>query len=175
MVPKKGAQRRTRLYRRGGSNAVAAALAIGWKLTAGHLSPVVEQKGNGGWSLVAAVCRPRASRDCLAMLRLGVRSSFSRSLAGVASDEIMKIGDWKMEQMARCCSRTITTRAPAVASSKLKRNRDSKRERTSDYGINLDLPLPGFTARLRACTPPYAPGGNCTAHKMLKNHKRVAR
>ena len=95
---------------RGVTEYISAALSIGWDLTAGYLFPVVES--NGERSSVA-ITAPRMTATLPAHLRAGglpdhftmhsfrVGGLLSKSLAGTAVDEIMKIGGWKNERVAR--------------------------------------------------------------------------
>ena len=62
--------------------------------------------------------------------------SLSESLAGTAVDEIMKIGGWKTERVARCNIRP-TTSAGASSEGKKERDGDSQRARDNRYAIAI--------------------------------------
>ena len=80
-------------------------------MTAGHLFPVVtaEEGGRGGLSLSAArmtanlqsYLRMTELQNHFTMYSLRVGGSFSKSLAGMAVEEILKIGGWKTESVAK--------------------------------------------------------------------------
>ena len=71
-----------------------------------------------------------------------VRGSFSKSLAGTAVDEIMKIGGCKTESVAKCY-------IGATSSGKVL---GSNRTRGQSYASASELPLsPEFQADLSAC------------------------
>ena len=55
-------------------------------------------------------------------------------------DEIMKIGGWKTERVARYYV-GLTTNAVARSKGKLKRNGGSQRARDNSYAIAMDFPL----------------------------------
>ena len=75
--------------------------------------------------------------------------SLSKSLAGTAVDEIMKIGGWKTE---RVTPYYIGATTGAVATSKGKRDGGSRRERDDSYAIAMDSPLPqAFQDDFAAC------------------------
>ena len=63
--------------------------------------------------------------DRFTMHSFTVGGSLSKSLAGTAVDEIMKIGGWKTERVARYYIGATTS---AVATSKGKRDGGSRRE-----------------------------------------------
>ena len=112
---------------RGVTEYISASLAIGWDLTACYLLPMVELIGE---RRTMAITAPRMTAALQAHLRAGgvtdrftmhsftVGGSLSKSLAGTAVDEIMKIGGWKTERVARCCIGATTS---ALATSKGKR------------------------------------------------------
>ena len=66
-----------------------------------------------------------------------VGGSPSTYLTGATVDEIMKIGGWKTERVARYYIGATTS---AVATSKGKRDAGSRRERDNSYAIALDFP-----------------------------------
>ena len=69
--------------------------------------------------------------DHFTMHSFRVEGSVSKSLAGTAVDEIMKIGGWKTERTAKYyIGSTTSTRAPA-----------SKRTRDHHYAHANELPL----------------------------------
>ena len=88
---------------RGVTEYIAAALSIGWDLTAGYLFPMVDENGGRGTVPLTA---PRMTAALQAHLRAAgipgqftmhsfrVGGSVSRSSVGTAVDEIMKIGGW---------------------------------------------------------------------------------
>ena len=132
---------------RGVTEYIAAALAIGWDLTAGYLFPMVDENGGRGTVPLTA---PRMTAALQARLRAAgipgqfrmhlfrVGGSVSRSLEGTAVDEIMKIGGWKTERVAPYYIGATT--GASSATSKSKRDERSKRERDRDYAAAIDLP-----------------------------------
>ena len=83
---------------------ISAAQRMGWDLTAGHLFPVVTAEGGRGSLPLPAARMATAlqahlraaglpSHFTMRSFRMG--GSLSKSLAGTAVDEIMKIGRWK--------------------------------------------------------------------------------
>ena len=74
------------------------------------------------------------------MHSLSVGGSLSKSLAGAAVDEIMKIGGWKTERAARCYIGP-TTSAGANSKGNGKRDGGSQRARDNSYAIAVDFPL----------------------------------
>ena len=95
---------------RGVTEYISAALAIGWDLTAGYSFPVAECNGERGsvaitaprmTAAVQAHLRARGLSDHFTMHSFKVGGSLSKSLAGTAVDEVMKIGGWKTERVAR--------------------------------------------------------------------------
>ena len=137
---------------RGVTEHIAAALAMGWDLTAGYLFPMVDESGERGTVPLTA---PRMTAALQAHLRAAgipgqftmhsfrLRGSVSRSLEGTAVDEIMKIGGWKTERVARY--HIGATAGASAATSKRKCDEGSKRERDRDYAAAIDVPLsPAF-------------------------------
>ena len=134
---------------RGVTEYISAALAIGWDLTAGYLFPVVECNGERG---SVAITAPRMTATLQAHLRAGglpdhftmhsfrVGGSLSKSLAGTAVDEIMKIGGWKTERVARYYIGP-TTSAGAAPEGKGKRDGGFQRARDNSYEIAMNFPL----------------------------------
>ena len=130
---------------------LSAALAIGRDLTGGYLFPVVERNRERG---SVAITAPRTTAALQAHLRAGglpddftmhscrVGASLSKSLAGTAVNEIMKIGVWKTERVARCYI-GATTSAGATSKGKGGRGGGSQRTGTGDnsYAIAMDFPL----------------------------------
>ena len=145
---------------RGVTEYISAALRIGWDLTEGYLFPVVEPNGTRGTVAVSASrmtaglqmhLRAAGLPEHYSMHSFRVGGSLSKSLAGTAVDEIMKIGGWKTEQVARYYI-GATTSAPPGAAGKT-RDGASKRKRDSDYATAMDLPLsPAFQEDFAACT-----------------------
>ena len=145
---------------RGVTEYISAALAIGWDLTAGYLFPVVESTGGRGTvpltaprmtAALQAHLRTAGMSDQFTMHSFRVGGSLSKSLAGTAVDEIMKIGGWKTERVARYYIGATTS-----ASGTLKRTRDESdtRETDSRYATAIDLPLsPAFQEDFAACRP----------------------
>ena len=77
------------------------------------------------------------------MHSFSVGGPLSKSLAGTAVDEIMKIGGWKTERVARY--HIGATTSAVVETSKRNRDGGSKRERDRNYATAIDLPLsPAF-------------------------------
>ena len=125
----------------------SAVLAIGWDLIAGYLFPMVELNGERETMVATAPCMTAALQahlraggmtDQFTMHSFRVGGSLSKSLAGTAVDEIMKIGGWKTERVALYYIRATTS---AVATSKGKRDGGSRRERDNRYAIAMDFPL----------------------------------
>ena len=88
----------------------SVAQQMGWDLAAGHLFPVVSAGGGRGnlplpaASINAALqARVRAAElpSHFGMLSFRVGGALSKSLAGTAVGEIMKIGGWKTESVAK--------------------------------------------------------------------------
>ena len=69
-----------------------------------------------------------------------VGGSLSKSLAGTAVDEIMKIGGYETERVARYYVGP-TTSAGANSEGKGKRDGGSHRARDNSYAIAMDFPL----------------------------------
>ena len=91
------------------------------------------------------------------MHSLRVGGSLSKSLAGTAVDEIMKIGGWKTERVARYY--IGATAGASAATSKRKHDEGSKPKRDRDYAKAIDLPLsPAFQEDFAACKPLPAGG-----------------
>ena len=86
---------------------------------------------------------------CMHSFRVG--GSLSKSLEGTEVDEIMKIGGWKTEQVARYYVGAPTSAPRGAAGQKC--NGVSKRQRESDYAAAVDLPLsPAFQEDFAALT-----------------------
>jgi len=130
---------------------ISAAQRIGWDLTAGHLFPVITTEGGRG-SRPLSGARMTASlqghlREAglpshFTMHSFRVGGSLSRSLAGTAVDEIMKIGGWKTESIAKYY-------IGATSSGKV---RGGKRKRGQSYADASELPLsPEFEKDFAAC------------------------
>ena len=95
---------------RGVTEYIAAALSIGWDLTAGYLFPMVDENGGRGTVPLTA---PRMTAALQAHLRAAgiprpftmhsfrVEVSVGRPLGGTAIHEIMKLGGWKTERVVR--------------------------------------------------------------------------
>lgn len=95
--------------------------------------------------------RAAALSDRFTMHYFRVGGSLSKSLSGTAVDEIIKIGGWKKQQVARYYI-GATARAPAGAS-KRKRVGASKQKRDSACATAIDLPLsPTFQEEFAVCT-----------------------
>ena len=120
---------------------------------------VVEPNGTRG---TVAVSAPRVTAGLQMHLRAAelpdhfylpsfrVGGSLSKSSARTAVDEIVKIGGWKTEQVARYVV-GWTTSAPRGAAGQ-KRDRVSNRQRES-YATAIDLPLsPACQEDFAACT-----------------------
>ena len=84
---------------------------MGWDLTAGHLCPVATAGGGRSYLPLPAAHMTTALQARLRVAGLASHStmhssraggSLSRSLAGTAVDEIMKIGGCKTESVAKC-------------------------------------------------------------------------
>ena len=72
--------------------------------------------------------------------------SLSKSLAGTPMDEIMHMGGWKTESMARYYIGSTTSTRPAGA----------KRQREQACADASDLPLsPAFAEDFAACSPKF--------------------
>ena len=136
-------------------------LAIGWDLTADYLFPMVELNGERGITTITA---PRMTAALQAHLRAGempdhftmhcfrVGRSLRKSLAGTAVDEIMEIGGWKTERVARYYIGATTI--ASVEAAKGRRDGGSRRERDDSYAIAMDFPLsPAFQEDFAACRP----------------------
>jgi len=85
---------------------IAAAHGVGWDLGAGHLFPCVQEDGQrGGLPLTAPQMTAALQAHLLpahfTMHSFRVGGSLSKSLAGTPVDEIMQLGGWKTEAMAR--------------------------------------------------------------------------
>ena len=85
--------------------------------------------------------------DHCTMHSFRIGGSVSKSLAGTVVDEIMKIGGWKTERIAKCyIGPTTSSRVSA-----------SKRQRGRTYATASDLPLSAaFESDFLACAPKYA-------------------
>ena len=84
---------------------------MGWDLTAGNLFPVVTAGGDRGnlplpaarmTTALQAHLRAAGLPSHFTMRSFRVGGSLSKSLAGTAVDEIMEIGGWKTESVAKC-------------------------------------------------------------------------
>ena len=106
-----------------------------------------------------AITAPRMTAALQAHLRAGglpdhftmhsfrVGGSLSKSLAGTAIDEIMKIGRWKTERVTRYYIGP-TASAGANSEGKWKRDGGSQRARDNSYAIANRLPfVPSFSGR----------------------------
>ena len=124
---------------------------IGWDLTVGHVLPVVTTEGGRG-SRPLSVARMTASLQ--AHLReaslpghftthsFRVSGSLTRPLAGTAVDEIMKIGGWKTEAIAKSY----------IGATSSGRVEGGKRKRGQRYADASRLPLlPEFEKDPAAC------------------------
>ena len=89
---------------------ISAAQRIGWDLSTGHLFPVATAEGGRGHLSLSAARMTANLQSYLRMADLPnhftmhsfrVGGSLSKSLAGTAVDEIMKIGGWKTKSVAR--------------------------------------------------------------------------
>ena len=130
---------------------ISAAQSIGWDLTKGHLFPVVLTDGRRG---AVALSAPRMTASLQGHLRVAglpdhftmhsfrVGGSLSKSLEGTAVDEIMKIGGWKTEKMAKYYIGATTSTGV----------RAQKRQRDNAYATASEMPLsPAFEADFAAC------------------------
>ena len=88
---------------------IDAAYRVGWDLAGGHMFPQVSPDGERGQrpmtpkqmtAALQAHFRSAGLEDHYTMHSFRVGGSLSRSLAGTAVDEIMKLGGWKTEEMA---------------------------------------------------------------------------
>ena len=133
----------------------SAAKSIGWDLTKGYLFSVVLADGARGSVVLSAPrmtaalegnLRAAGMPDHFTMHSFRVRGSVSKSLAGTAVDDIMKIGGWKTERIAKYyIGPTTTARVPA-----------SKRKRDHDYANAGDLSLsPAFEPDISAFSAKY--------------------
>ena len=103
---------------RGVTEYISAAYSVGWDLAKGHLFAVVLPGGGRG---DVALTAPRMVTALQGHLRAaGLPSKFtmhsfcsggslSKSLAGTPMDEIMHMGGWKTESMARYCIGSTTS------------------------------------------------------------------
>ena len=89
---------------------ISPAQRIGWGLSTGHLFPVATAEGGRGHLSLSAARMTANLQSYLRMADLPnhftmhsfrVGGSLSKSLAGTAVDEIMKIGGWKTESVAK--------------------------------------------------------------------------
>ena len=144
---------------RGVTEHISATLRIGWDSSEGFLFPVVDPNETRGTVAVSARrmtaglqmnLRAAGLPDHYSMHSFRMEGSLSKSLEGTAVDEIMKIGGWKTEQVARYVVGS-TTSAPRGAAGQ-KRDRVSNRQRES-YATAIDLPLsPACQEDFAACT-----------------------
>ena len=112
--------------------------------------PVVEANRERGSVAIIAPrltaslkAHPRAGgglSDHVTMHSFRVGGSLSKPLAGTAVDEMMKIGGWKTERVARYYIGP-TTSAGANSQEQGKRDRGSQRARDSIYAIAMNSPL----------------------------------
>ena len=137
---------------RGVTEYISAAHSIGWDLAKGHLFPVVLPDGSRGDVAMSAPRMVTALQGHLRAAELpshftlhSFRSggSLSKSLAGTPMDEIMQIGGWKTEGMARYYVGATTSKRVAGA----------KRQREQACANASDLPLsPKFADDFAACS-----------------------
>ena len=135
---------------------ISAAKSIGWDLTKGYLFPVVLADGGRGPVALSAPrmtaalqghLRAAGMPDHFTMHSFRVGGSVSKSLAGTAVDEIMKIGGWKTERIAKYY----------IGSTSSGRVRAPKRKRDHDYANASNLPLsPAFESDFSAFAAKYA-------------------
>ena len=130
---------------------ISAAQRIGWDLIIGHIFPVATTEGGRGSRSLPAAC---ITASLQAHLReVGLPSHFTmhsfrqggsltRSLAGTAVDEIMKIGGWKAEAIAKYY----------IGATSSGRVQGGKRKRGQRYADASRLPLsPEFEKDFAAC------------------------
>ena len=130
---------------------ISAAQRMGWDLTAGHLFPVVTAEGGQGslplppasmTTVLQAHLRAAGLPSHFTMHSFRLGGSLSKSLAGTAVDEIMKIGGWKTAALAKYY-------IGATSSGKM---RGRKRKRGQSYACASELPLsPKFQKYFASC------------------------
>ena len=99
----------------------------------------------------------RAGDISLRCTHFRVGGSLRTSLAGTAVDEIMKIGGWKTERVARYYIGAASSASATIA--KRKREESSRRETDGRYETTIGLPLsPAFREDFSACQPRYIGG-----------------
>lgn len=136
---------------RGVTEYISAAQGLGWDLRKGRLFPVVTPEGSRGREKLSA---PRMTADLQGHLRRAnlpshftmhsfrVGGSLSKSLAGTAMDEIMQIGGWKTESVAKYYIGATTSKAV----------QGGKRQRDGAYADASAWPLsPEFEKDFAAC------------------------
>ena len=141
---------------RGVTEYISAVCSIGWDLAKGHLFPLVLADGSRGpvpmsaQRMTAALqghLRMAGLPDHFTMHSFRVGGSVTKSLAGTAVNEIMKIAGWKTERIAKCSIGSTTSTGV----------RASKRTRDHGYARANELPLPqNFESDFSACAPKYA-------------------
>ena len=125
---------------------------MGWDITAGHVFPVVTAEGGRGSLPLPADRMTTALQGHLraaglpshfTMHTFRVGGYLSKSLNGTAVDEIMKIGGWKTESVAKYY-------IGATSGGKV---HGSKRKRGQSYASASELPLsPEFQKHFAACS-----------------------
>ena len=119
---------------------ILAAQRTGWDSTTGHLFPVVTTEGGRGSLRLFAARMTTALQGHLraaglpshfTMHSFRVGGSLSKSLPGTEVDEIMKIGGWKTESVAKYYIGAITSGSV----------HDSKRKRGQSYASASELPF----------------------------------
>ena len=128
---------------------------MGWDLTTGRLFPVATAVGDRGnlplpatrtTTALQAHLRAAGLPSQFTMHSFRVGDSLSKSLAGTAVDEIMKIGGWKKESLA-------TYYIGAIFSGKVL---GSKRTCGQSYASASELPLsPEFQKDYSSCARKY--------------------
>ena len=135
---------------------ISAAHRIGWDLAKGHLFPLVLADGSRGPVPMSAQRMTAALQGHLRMAELPdhfimhsfrVGGSMTKSLAGTVVDEIMKIGGWKTESIAKNYIGSTTSTGV----------RASNRTRDHGYARANELRLcQNFESDFSACAPKYA-------------------
>ena len=130
---------------------ISAAQRIGWDLSTGHLFPVATAEGGRGHLSLSAARMTVNRQSYLRMADLPKHftmhsfrggGSLSKSLAGTAVDEIMKIGGWKTASVAKYY----------IGATSSGRVRGSKKKRGQSYADASELPLsPEFRKDFAAC------------------------
>ena len=119
---------------------ISAAQRMGWDLNAGHLFPVVTAGGDRGnlqlpaarmTTALQAHLRAAGLPSHFTMHSFRVGGFLSKSLAGTAVDEIMQIGGWKTETVAKYYIRATSS----------EKELGSKRTRDQSYASASELPL----------------------------------